>query len=343
MEEDNLVESNDERAGTYEMFTKREALFRIKNIASDEWMYTPDPDYINNKQKDGMKVEWRNRITEWFQRIRQAYNLDTTTIFKAVNYMDRYLSKYSLDPVNFRLLVLGALFIATKVEELAIPTQHLAYHLSQGAFVPEDIQFMEIEILQCLQYRLHPITPIDYASLLIQLLPSTLTLETIKIRTDDLLSNFVFDYSILKFPASMQAVAAITCVLRILAIPQNYVILWLQELESCSFHYEHLSNASVNIQQCAQKFCNHLLLEQAADQEVERMLSNLGVAPEPSTADGGDTFDNFDNGMSTPPPQEQRPYSDHQDPDRDTPPGDVTLITPMLEDEENRAYNKRKW
>lgn len=84
-------------------------------------------DGLAQVQREGMNATWRSTIITWYHQLKDSSNLNTGTIYVAVNFLDRYLSIKSVNRMNYRLVSLGALFLASKIEE---PQPIKAYELS---------------------------------------------------------------------------------------------------------------------------------------------------------------------------------------------------------------------
>jgi hypothetical protein len=105
----------------------------------------------------------------WFEGLQQAFKLERCTVAAATDYLDRYLSQKSCTPLNFQLVSVGCLFLATKVEEQRPLTTSDLCQLTEGVFTREDIRLVELELLCVLRWRLHPPAIETFVGLFVEL------------------------------------------------------------------------------------------------------------------------------------------------------------------------------
>ena len=78
-----------------------------------------------------------------------------------MSYFDRYLSKRTVNDRSFQLVGLTALYLAVKLfehrKEFLSCLVHP--HVSRGQFTAEQVVAMEMELLECLEWYVHPPTP----------------------------------------------------------------------------------------------------------------------------------------------------------------------------------------
>ena len=95
------------------------------------------------------------------------FDLSREIVSVAVNHLDRYLSACpsAIEKSSFQLLSLTCLYLAIKLNEikvLKIPesksTMDTLHQLSRGYFTLKDMEDMECDILQRLQWHVHPPT-----------------------------------------------------------------------------------------------------------------------------------------------------------------------------------------
>ena len=96
------------------------------------------------------------------------FDLSREIVSIAVNHMDRYLSASpsAIEKSSFQLLSLTCLYLAIKLNEVRIikipgskSTMDTLHQLSRGFFSLKDMEEMERDILQRLQWHVHPPTP----------------------------------------------------------------------------------------------------------------------------------------------------------------------------------------
>eukprot|EP00934_Nitzschia_sp_Nitz4_P008900 Nitzschia sp. Nitz4//scaffold48_size128905//50884//51941//NITZ4_003594-RA/size128905-processed-gene-0.80-mRNA-1//1//CDS//3329552964//8890//frame0 len=115
-----------------------------------------------------MSKHWREKICEWAYQVVDHFELHREVVSIAMNYLDRYIATLprALDKDTFQLLAMTCLYLAVKLNEykhLYIPdsksSMDTILRLSRGLFTIEQMEKMEVDILQRLQWHVHPPTP----------------------------------------------------------------------------------------------------------------------------------------------------------------------------------------
>lgn len=97
-----------------EIATKR---LSVLSDAEESYQKQVVHDYLTRVQQHGMEEEWRSKIATWFHQLRDTFKLSSTTVFSAMSFLDRYLSMKSCTGVNYQLVAVASLFLASKIEE----------------------------------------------------------------------------------------------------------------------------------------------------------------------------------------------------------------------------------
>ena len=111
-------------------------------------------------------VDFRTNIINWFNNMCDRCGFDQTTVFTAVNTLDRFMAVggHTVDSnkgsFSFYLLAAAASFytIAKIHEHSAVPVEVLA-KLSGGSFTVDQIESMERKLLSTLGWIVNPVTP----------------------------------------------------------------------------------------------------------------------------------------------------------------------------------------
>jgi hypothetical protein len=125
-EEDDDVEVKNEAVDNMDLAKqrKREALEReriltnceeygveiLKNMREAELRSRPKPNYL--KQQQDISPSMRSILVDWLVEVSEEYNLHTETLYLAVNYTDRFLSKMSVLRGKLQLLGTASMYIA---------------------------------------------------------------------------------------------------------------------------------------------------------------------------------------------------------------------------------------
>nr|XP_027199454.1 G2/mitotic-specific cyclin-A-like isoform X1 [Dermatophagoides pteronyssinus] len=115
-----------------------------------ERKFMPNPFYMSNQQNINTKM--RSILVDWLVDVADEYKLKDETLFLAINYIDRFLSNYSITRQEFQLLGTSALFIASKYEEIYPPELADFVYITDDSFSKAQILLMEKTILNGLAF-----------------------------------------------------------------------------------------------------------------------------------------------------------------------------------------------
>eukprot|EP00563_Minutocellus_polymorphus_P002052 CAMPEP_0181041258 /NCGR_PEP_ID=MMETSP1070-20121207/11503_1 /TAXON_ID=265543 /ORGANISM="Minutocellus polymorphus, Strain NH13" /LENGTH=472 /DNA_ID=CAMNT_0023119357 /DNA_START=62 /DNA_END=1480 /DNA_ORIENTATION=- len=162
--------------------------------------------------------DWRAQIAEWFFKVADSLSMSREIVAVAVSYLDRYLGTLD-DPAaalsrrQFQLVCLTCLYVATKLYDHKILPPVSIVNLSRGCFTARDIEDMERTILDALQWRLSPPTPLTFAKHLLLLLPRTSVSRPVRRTVSDVAKYLtelaVIDYAFVGRKASSVGLAAV--------------------------------------------------------------------------------------------------------------------------------------
>lgn len=274
------------------------AMVRLSRLSSCEALYEPRPDYITEVQQDGMNETWREKIVTWFNQLGENFMMSSETLSVATNYLDRYLSLKSVGSVNFQLVSIASIFLASKVEEPKPFRTSDFVAMSDKIFSASDLRLMELELLCTLKWHLHPPTVTEFVHLLLlifdddddddgeQCVSSSrqyLNMEPSErqqqiaehaLRYADLTR---IDSDFLKYPTSMIAVASVICALKQVGVPMTVVSNWMSRVQGCKLSYIERPDAAAAITACGLKLIgldggDYSMFTQACDAEVESAL-----------------------------------------------------------------------
>ena len=91
-------------------------------------------------------------LTDWIIDVHSKFKLLPETLYLAVNIMDRYLEKESVQRQNLQLIGITALFIASKYEEIYPPELGNFVYVTDKAYTRNDILQMEGNIIKSLNF-----------------------------------------------------------------------------------------------------------------------------------------------------------------------------------------------
>jgi len=129
------------------------------------------PDTTNEStgtsQHNQINRNWRNQICKWAYEVVDHYDLKREVVSAAMNYLDRYLGSFDgiVGKNLFQLVSMTCLYLAIKLNEQdplvmegCRSSMETILQLSNGIFTLGEMETKERELLQILQWRVHPPT-----------------------------------------------------------------------------------------------------------------------------------------------------------------------------------------
>jgi len=92
----------------------------LKEMLRKETLFLPTPDYMDTQAE--LKPKMRGQALEWISEVAHKFKLLPETLFLAINYMDRFLSQVNVVKGDLQLVLVTALEIASKYEEIYPPS-----------------------------------------------------------------------------------------------------------------------------------------------------------------------------------------------------------------------------
>ena len=152
----------------------------------------------------------RRMLVDWLREVQEDWEINTDTLFLAVNLIDRYLvtkqgAGTSLN--NLQLVGVTALLVACKVEEISVPVVTEFAWVTDDTYSPRQIRAMEQKMLQALGWNVTPALPTTFLDLIFTNLEVTDAKHAE--RSLDNLKQGLLDSNISSMLPSLQAAAAI--------------------------------------------------------------------------------------------------------------------------------------
>lgn len=228
--------------------------------------------YYRQQSPDMVPVDLECRIlmVDWTKSVVQTTKFHTEITEIAMDYVDRFLSrsvgwKFLLNRTKFQLVVMTALYTATKVHEIEALCPETVAKLSDGRFTRKDIESMEIEMLNNLKWRLHPPTATSFVRLLANAIPSDLlptsSRKLVFDLTDYQIDLTIGNYSLSLEKSSLIAFAALRNSLGAVETIADHCYLFLESLIKSILKSEEIIRLE-NVQ-------NHLYEAASADSKSE--------------------------------------------------------------------------
>jgi len=139
--------------------------------------YKRDSLYI--RKHPSLQPRMRSVLLDWLVEVCEVYRLHRETFYLAVDYVDRYLStQRNIPKTRLQLVGVTALFIAAKNEEIYPPKLTEFAYVTDGACTEEEILQQEMNLLQCLKWKLCPVTPVSWLTVYLQIANRRLNLPS---------------------------------------------------------------------------------------------------------------------------------------------------------------------
>ena len=110
----------------------------------------------------------RRRLVEWLMEVVNCYGLSDITFHQAAGFVDQYLAKDTVPIQQLQLLGISALFIASKLHDVAFLPMDTAVEVCDDMYSKEDIFAMERRMLAAFRYKLHDTCVVDLVEVLSQ-------------------------------------------------------------------------------------------------------------------------------------------------------------------------------
>jgi hypothetical protein len=209
-------------------------LDHIQVMLLRERTYMPDPAYMETRQAFTLRRSWRRKIVEWFLSFVEEFNIHGSTIYVALNFLDRYLSRVVCNSQTLETLSMICIFAASKLlESSPIRLVEICNMCSRGSLTPDSIYSMEMHLYHTLDWNLKPSSPHEFVlrfltGLKADYAPSLLT------HTDAFLDIAIIEYDMLQYLPSVMAVAAIRCAHAYLGLPLDAWVSSMSRIRSCT-------------------------------------------------------------------------------------------------------------
>jgi len=104
----------------------------------------------------------RSLVIDWLVDVSMQYKLSDDTLFLSVKLLDMYIAAKKINTKEFQLIACGALFIASKFEEIYPPEIRDFCFIMNNAYSRNDILNIEYEILKTLDFDILCVSPLVF-------------------------------------------------------------------------------------------------------------------------------------------------------------------------------------
>lgn len=122
----------------------------LEQMLKKEENFLPIQGYMENQQD--LKPKMRSLGLEWVSEVALKFKLLPETYFLTVNYVDRFLSKAVVARSDLQLVLVAAMKIAGKYEEIYPPENQDYLYICDGSYTEEQLLECEAQILQVLDF-----------------------------------------------------------------------------------------------------------------------------------------------------------------------------------------------
>jgi len=164
---------------TFKQLLERESKFQIESSTKATYYVTV--------QLDEMKSSWRSVLIDWLiEVVDDIQGVNECVLYAAINYLDRFLSRYKVKEPgkNLQLVGVTCLAIALKMFQTRNTPSHFdgsliarLCFLTDESYVIRDIHGMEQTILSCLKFNMSCVTCYDFLMSLFHNHKEILTLD----------------------------------------------------------------------------------------------------------------------------------------------------------------------
>ena len=177
-----------------------------------------------------ISAKMRAILVDWLVEVTEEYQLNPETLFLAVNYLDRFLSKTSVAKTKLQLVGITCLFIASKYEEICPPPLDEFVFITANTYSRSEIISTERYILTQLNYQVTVPTSKGFLKRLLKQVPPHCM--------EQMLARYLLDmslgqYDLTRYFPSQLAAASLSLAFRCLS---GYV--WNETWEALSGYRE---------------------------------------------------------------------------------------------------------
>jgi hypothetical protein len=141
--------------------------------ATRDWL--TDANHVNPLCLDVDRA-CRSKMCAWSYQVVDFCNFQRETVEMSLNYLDRYLltstgARALRNRSIFQLAAMTSLYTAVKIHEPEAMDPKLVSSLSRGTYTPKEVEAMEHEILNAIQWRVNPPTALSFVRQFLNLIP----------------------------------------------------------------------------------------------------------------------------------------------------------------------------
>lgn len=249
-----------------------------KNLRENEVKFLPRDDYMTTMQSD-INHTMRSILVDWLVEVGEEYKLSSQTLFLTINYIDRLLSKVSVNRSKLQLLGITCMLIAAKYEEIYPPSIDEFVYISDNTYTRDEVLTMESVIITSLKFHLTAATPWEFCRRYSKAIDLR---DKPRLLADFLCEVFLLEPCSLKYTPSIVASSAIFLALYTLNYPA-----WTPTLiQASGYQFEDLRPCVQDLLVAHQKMCagdsNNLKAIREKYKEEEKYMAVAVIPPKPA-------------------------------------------------------------
>ncbi|XP_020379365.2 cyclin-A1 isoform X2 [Rhincodon typus] len=130
----------------------------VEGYAEDIYRYLREaeekcrPKFGYMKKQPDITHSMRSILVDWLVEVGEEYNLQTETLYLAINYLDRFLSCMSVLRGKLQLVGTAAMLIASKYEEIYPPEIDEFVYITDDTYTKKQLLRMEHLLLKVLSF-----------------------------------------------------------------------------------------------------------------------------------------------------------------------------------------------
>jgi cyclin A len=244
------------------------------HLRRQEEKLSANPVYMR-KQPD-ITHGMRAILVDWLVEVAEEYKLHSQTLYLAVSYIDRFLSKMSVLRNKLQLVGTASMLVAAKFEEIHPPEVDEFVYITDDTYTKKQVLKMEYLLLNVLKFDLASPTVVNFLQRYIAVIQANQKTEHLAMYFAELTLLDADPY--LKYPPSVIAGAALALALHTLSLPA-----WTPAL------IDYSGYTMVNIQACLEDLQSTFIQaprhpQQAVQEKYSQAkFSSVGRIPPPAT------------------------------------------------------------
>ena len=153
-----------------------------------------------------MGVRSRYILVDWLLDVQHNWNLSIYTLYLAINILDRYLERNSIEMKKFQLIGITCLLIASKIEDIQAPTIADCSEVTNEAYTINEVVEMERHLLETFNYIVRAPTALPFLNRFLQICKAPKTIR----KTASFYSEAALhEYKMLQYKPSLVAFSSV--------------------------------------------------------------------------------------------------------------------------------------